>query len=635
MSRRPPETLADYLAIAVCPFLIFLLVASLMLFLVEVFHEGEFKLRLQFVMLMFCMAIVCIARIAMNEGKSYATLYAFPIAVVVGFAIMRLAPGGFMISWPLMGIVWWAAHKLTWDCTLVDEKQDASGQGLLQEMGLDPLAADVPRGPAGTTSRPFALEATTSAAAEEEKSWWEKLLAPDRRPHAPGVWVVYFSLAALPLFGIGGWFVSDPEARTKVFQYLVVYVASGLGLLLATSFAGLRRYLRQRNLEMPADMTATWVSVGAVLIVATLVLAAILPRTRAEHSLSQVPAIFTSAVRQASNYALGPDGTSDDSNPDAATTDAQDDQSSDKSGGKKGQAKKGKGEKSKSKSKGDGQGKGEQGGGDAQGGKSSSQNDQSQNQDQQNQSDASQSKAEKSSDDEGQSKSDETGNEQQQQAENQAEQPQEQGDESAQDQSQAEQDYSSPQFSEFNTGSAVFWLMKWVFWLGLLVGGLVAGWYYREQLSSAWQKLLVELREFWARWFGGKEQPQAPAEAGPVVAPPRPFAAFIDPFASGEATRMPWPELIRYTFAAAEAWGREQGCPRHADQTPHEFAQSLAAIEPELAGGVRSLASWYAQLAYAPRAAAKGATDPLRQLWQAMTTAARYQTPALAESAVD
>ncbi len=621
--RRPPETLADYLAIAVCPFLIFLLVASMMFFLVEVFHEGEYKWRLQFVMAMFCMAIVCIARIAMEEGTSYASLFALPLGAVVAFAIMRLVPGGFMISWPLMGIVWWAAHKLTWDCTLVDDKQDASGQGLLQEMGLDPLAAGVPRGPAGTTTRPLALEATTSAAAEDEKSWWEKLLEPDRRPHAPGVWVVYFSLAALPLFGIGGWFVTEPETRTKVFQYLVVYVASGLGLLLATSFAGLRKYLRQRNLEMPADMTATWVSVGAVLIVATLLLAAILPRTRAEHSLSQVPAIFTSAVRQASNYALGPDGTSDDSNDDAATTDAQDDQTSDQSGGKKGQAKKGKGDKSKSKSKGDGQGKGAQGGGQSQGGKSSSQNDQSQNQNQADQTDSS--KGEKSSGKNEQSKSGETSGEQERSDENPAEQPDnsgEGGEPEAQSEAQQPPESQSPSFPEFNVGSTIFWLMKWLFWLALLVGGLIAGWYYREQLAAAWQKLLVELREFWARWFGGQPQPQAAIETGPVVAPPRPFAAFADPFASGEAARMSWPELVRYTFSAVEAWGREQGCPRHADQTPHEFAQSLAAVEPQIAAPVRSLAGWYGQLAYAPRAASQGAAEPLRQLWRNLRASA-------------
>ena len=38
----------------------------------------------------------------------------------------------------IMGVVWWATHKLTFDCTLLDEDQDA-GVGLLQESGLDPI----------------------------------------------------------------------------------------------------------------------------------------------------------------------------------------------------------------------------------------------------------------------------------------------------------------------------------------------------------------------------------------------------------------------------------------------------------------------------------------------------------------
>ncbi|MEX0586884.1 MAG: hypothetical protein WD176_09575, partial [Pirellulales bacterium] len=30
---------------------------------------------------------------------------------------------------------------------------------------------------------------------------WQKLFGPRRGPHTPGLWVLYFSLAALPLFG--------------------------------------------------------------------------------------------------------------------------------------------------------------------------------------------------------------------------------------------------------------------------------------------------------------------------------------------------------------------------------------------------------------------------------------------------
>src|SRR5262245_10607048 len=507
MSRRPPETLADYLAIAVCPFLIFLLVASLMFFLVEVFYQGEFKLRLQFIMAMFCMAIVCIARIAMEEGSSYATLYALPLGGAVAFAVSRLAPGGLLISWPIMGIVWWAAHKLTWDCTLVDDSQEASGQGLLQEMGLDPLAAGVPRGPAGTTVRPQLLAATTGSS-EPEKEWWQKLLDPDRRPHSPGVWVVYFSLAALPLFGIGGWFVpsGDSEARSHVFRFMVIYVGSGLGLLLATSFLGLRRYLRQRNLEMPAQMTATWIAVGGGLIVTTLILATILPRTKVEYSLTALPFAITSAARQASQYAFGPEGTRD-SNPSAATTEAQENQQSDRSGGKKGESKSGQGDQSKSESKGEGQGQSEgQGGGKSKDGKAGkaggkSKGDKSGEKSEGKSGDQQDNSQQGENSSQGQSKSDDA-----QKSDSSNSSQSEQSDtSSSQSEAPSQQPQSTPTFSNLNIGQTLLTFLKWLFYLALLFAALVAGWIYREQLAAAWQKLLAELRDLWSRWFGKPE----------------------------------------------------------------------------------------------------------------------------------
>ena len=45
------------------------------------------------------------------------------------------------------------------------------------------------------------------------------------------------------------------ERRRWAFQLLCVYVASGLGLLLTTSFLGLRRYLRRRGVEIQDDIT--------------------------------------------------------------------------------------------------------------------------------------------------------------------------------------------------------------------------------------------------------------------------------------------------------------------------------------------------------------------------------------------
>ena len=54
--RRPRPTTADYTVIAVSPALIMTLVGSLLFFLVEVFYQGQYEARLQFILAMFVMA---------------------------------------------------------------------------------------------------------------------------------------------------------------------------------------------------------------------------------------------------------------------------------------------------------------------------------------------------------------------------------------------------------------------------------------------------------------------------------------------------------------------------------------------------------------------------------------------------
>src|SRR5262245_54538620 len=114
MSRRSPETLADYVVVGVCPALIMLLVGSLMWFLVEVFYQGEFKGRLWWVMAMFVMGIVGVARISMERGMAYASLFGWALGGVVALALAKFVEGGLVVGGPIMLVVWWAAHKLTW-----------------------------------------------------------------------------------------------------------------------------------------------------------------------------------------------------------------------------------------------------------------------------------------------------------------------------------------------------------------------------------------------------------------------------------------------------------------------------------------------------------------------------------------
>ena len=58
---------------------------------------------------------------------------------------------------------------------------------------------------------------------------------------------------------------------------------------MTTSFLGLRRYLRQRRLEMPLEMASVWLTVGSLMIAALLFVCWLLPRPNAEYSITQVP----------------------------------------------------------------------------------------------------------------------------------------------------------------------------------------------------------------------------------------------------------------------------------------------------------------------------------------------------------
>jgi len=312
MSRRIQPTLMDYVVIAINPALIIVLINSLVYFLLEMLYQGQYPERLHFCLSLFILGAVLIARISMEEGREHAAPFGIALAVVISLAMHQfvsykgtsLDAVGWLINYGMIALAWWCAHKLTWDCTLVDETQDASGEGLLQTVGLEKQDTgdaattkhEEPLKPKAGKKRDGRAESFPVGGAilpafsveKDRKSWWETFLERRRRPHAPGAWIIYFSLAALPIFGFGQAFIpeSNVVSRRYTFVLLCVYVASALGLLMTTSFLGLRRYLRQRRLEMPPAMVATWLSTGAVLVIWLLFLTALLPRTNAEYSIS-------------------------------------------------------------------------------------------------------------------------------------------------------------------------------------------------------------------------------------------------------------------------------------------------------------------------------------------------------------
>jgi hypothetical protein len=182
--------------------------------------------------------------------------------------MMRTQPSS-LLGIVLLATVWFCAHKLVWDCTLIDEDQDSSGQGLLQNAPV--------KNPPG------------------------KIAAP----HSPGRWVVYFSLVALPLFGVGQMLLPGDaaNARRAGFVFLAFYLAATLGLLVTTSFLGLRRYLRQRYLKMPPAIAVAWLKFGVGVALIVLIGAIFLPRPGSNEAWATLRYQIDYQLRRASDYA--------------------------------------------------------------------------------------------------------------------------------------------------------------------------------------------------------------------------------------------------------------------------------------------------------------------------------------------
>ncbi len=87
---RPQKTLADYVAIAISPVLIIVLVGSLVFFLEELGYSGEFSGRFKWVLFWFVVAAVLIARIAIEEGSQYAAVYTLAFWGAVTLVVFNL-----------------------------------------------------------------------------------------------------------------------------------------------------------------------------------------------------------------------------------------------------------------------------------------------------------------------------------------------------------------------------------------------------------------------------------------------------------------------------------------------------------------------------------------------------------------
>ncbi|MBU6401467.1 MAG: DUF4129 domain-containing protein [Verrucomicrobia bacterium] len=566
---KPRKTLADYLVIGVSPVLIMLLVGSLVFFLIQVFYRGEMVTGIRWVLFWFVLAIVLVSRIGIEQGPGHALVYGAALAVATWLYLVRTHPA-YLLGLVLLAVVWWCAHKLTWDCTLIDDEDDASGFGLLQAADATAqkpaptpgVISSDPAGGRGSTraherkaglkTRPTASRPSGTGSARNRRRRARPFQPDDARDRSapappPGLWVVYFSLAALPSFGLGQVLLpgGDANARRIGFGLLVIYLVAALGLLLTTSFLGLRRYLRQRFLKMPARVAFGWVRSGAAVAVVVLILALLPPRPGADYTWKTLAYRIDYRIRRASEYAMrvNPHGE-------------------------------GPGRAGRQASQADGQnGPGSEPGAQAAGSRSG------------------------------------------------ATQPGRS--------SQSRQIRTVQPTASLESPGGGYQLLRNL--LLLIAAALVIGWLirHRQLVLEMIRSVIAAVRQF----FQDLLHPPsgiAASRAGAVESPrpkPRPFAAYVNPFVTGKNRVWPPERLIAYSFEAAEAWAREQGVEARPQQTPREFCLALSARFPEVASGWDRLAYGYAHAAYGRRCPDSWDPAPIQELWRYLSAQAAASRP--------
>jgi len=273
-----------------------LLVGSLVFFLIQVFYHGKMAGSLRWVMFWFVIGIVLVTRIGIEEGTQRAALFGLGLAAATSLYLVRTNPA-FLFGVVLLGIVWWCAHKLTWNCTYVDDDEDASGRGLMETLPDYLRRKSKPK----KKTPPTAAEKTAERQARLGTYFFKAA-----KPQPPGLWVLYFSATALPLFGLGQMLQGpgDAVSRRMGFVFMLGYMGAALGLFLTTSFLGLRRYLRQRYLWMPRAISLGWLRFGGGMILTVLVLALLLPRPGSDYTWRTAALAVDAQLRRASDYAV-------------------------------------------------------------------------------------------------------------------------------------------------------------------------------------------------------------------------------------------------------------------------------------------------------------------------------------------
>jgi hypothetical protein len=613
-NRKLRPTSFDYALAALSPVLIILMIGSLVYFLITTLYQGDFHARLMWILGLFTMASVLITRIAIEQSRAQSLTYLGLLSAATLFVAPRffvlegiLAPLSIPILIGFLALIVFLADRITMDCTSVDDAQDSHGYGLLQSLGL--------------------LKRSDSVSANPESA------DNKGRNHNPGVWILYFALLALPIFGLGQFFLPSGQAQRIALGCLVIYLSAALALLVMISLLSLRQYVRQRDVEMQTGMSWSWLASGIGSVLGLVVLMAILPLPMLGTSNWELPFKLSSrddmtsskwgwgneGVKQQQPQGQQPQGQQPQGQqPQGQQPQGQQPQGQQPQGqqpqGQQPQGQQPQGQQPQGQQPQGQQPQGQQPQGQQpQGQQPQGQQPQGQQpQGQQPQGQQPQGQQPQGQQRQGQqlqgqqSQGQQSQGQQPQGQQPQGQQPQGQQPQGQQPQGQQPQGQQpatpppqqnwKPPTIDWNLGATLRWLIIATLALIALVYGVK---YFRQ----------------WLSWFGQGQQEESVSASSTVTdsTPSLRFCEIENPF---RAHRNDPDAIVRSLFQAVSIWGKEHRVARTEDETPDEYSRRLGRKYSEIAESLTSLGLMVSRMAYAKKSIPRQDAMSLESLWE-------------------
>jgi hypothetical protein len=590
--RKLRPTSFDYALAALSPVLIILMIGSLVYFLLTTLYQGDFQARLMWILGLFTMASVLITRIAIEQSRTQSFTYlgllsAATLLVAPRFFVLEgfLSPLSIPILIGFLALIVFLADRITMDCTSVDDAHDSHGYGLLQSLGIFKRSDD----PEPTTppQRPTQAPDTPEISNKESRS------------HNPGVWILYFALLALPVFGLGQFFLPSGQAQRVALACLVIYLGSALALLVMISLLALRQYVRQRDVEMQTAMSWNWLATGIGSVLGLVLLMAILPLPMLGASNWELPFKLSSRTDQTpSQWGWGNEGVKQQQPQQQQPQQQQPQQQQPQQQQPQQQQPQQQQPQQQQPQQQQPQQQQPQQQQPQQQQPQQQQPQQQQQQPQQQQPQQQQQQPQQQQPQQQQPQQQQPQQQQPQQQQPQQQQPQQQQPQQQQPQQQQPNTWSPPKI-DWNLGATMRWLLIAILALVALVFGVK---YLRQ----------------WLAWFhrDGSEafEPTEQDSSVPIQASrPIRFSELEDPF---KLHRNEPDEIIRSLFHAVSVWGKEHRVARAEDETPDEYSRRLGRKYSEISESLTHLGLMVSRLAYAKKSVKPSDANSLQPLWE-------------------